>query len=52
MNWTDRLPGPMQTTVILVTAVAYVVGLAIGAIALVFLLAALLHLVWASVMGG
>ena len=48
MDWTDRVPRPIQTTLILVTLVAYLVTLAIVVIAL----GALLYVVWPIVIGG
>jgi hypothetical protein len=49
MDWTDRVPGPIQTTVMLVTLVAFVVAVVIAAIVVV---GALAYYVWPSVMGG
>ena len=48
MDWTDRVPRPIQTTLILVTLVACLVTLAIVVIAL----GALLYVVWPIVIGG
>jgi hypothetical protein len=48
MDWADRVPRPMQTMLILVALVAYLVTLAIVVIAL----GALLYVVWSTVISS